>query len=353
MSVLIFFIILSALVVVHELGHFLVARAGGIRVDEFGLGYPPRAARLFNLKGTLFSLNWLPFGGFVKIYGEDPTAENLHARDSFQSKNRGIQAAVLAAGVFFNFLFAWLLISFGLMAGVPAPAGFLPIENPQTVVTMVIPDSPAAQAGLKPGDAILSIDGAPVTPEKAANAIAHSEFQILDFEIRRGTETFHRSLTPIEGLVSGQKAIGISMEVVGTAELGFPEALVAGLKISWNLLLETAKALWRFITQALKGSADLSSVAGPVGLVSMVGEAQDLGWGYLLFFTAIISINLCLINLLPFPALDGGRLLFVGIEALTRRRIPAKLYSTTNAIGFALLILLMVVITVHDVKGLL
>jgi regulator of sigma E protease len=351
-SILIFFIILSALVIVHELGHFLVARAGGIRVDEFGLGYPPRAARLFNFKGTLFTLNWLPFGGFVKIYGEDPNAENLSARDSFQSKNRGVQAAVLAAGVFFNFLFAWLLISFGLMAGLPAPAGALPIENPETAITFVLPGSPAEAAGLKAGDAILSIDGLKVTPEEASRAIRAASGE-LDFEIARGGNTSHILVAPQAGLVSGEPGVGVSMEVVGTATLGFFDAFATGMKISWNLLRETAQALLGFLSQAVTGRADLSSVAGPVGLVSLVGEAHDLGWGYLLFFTAIISINLAVINLLPFPALDGGRLLFVGLEALSRRRIPARVYSTANAAGFALLLFLMLVITAHDVKGLL
>src|SRR3990167_9317983 len=181
MSVIIFLIILSALIVVHELGHFLAARKFGIRVDEFGLGYPPLAKKLFKWKGADFTLNWLPFGGFVKIYGESPTEENAKSPESFQSKNRGIQASVLAAGVFFNFLFAWLLISLGFVTGIPSPVGLdLPVENPRTVITLFLPESPAALSGLKAGDVILGF-----TPEEATNYIKNSSDSIA-FEIQRG-----------------------------------------------------------------------------------------------------------------------------------------------------------------------
>ncbi|MBX4206517.1 site-2 protease family protein, partial [Candidatus Parcubacteria bacterium] len=239
MSILIFFVILSLLVIVHEMGHFLGARIFGIRVDEFGVGYPPRAGKLFKWKGSNFTLNWLPFGGFVKIYGEDPSEENLRAPESFQSKNRGIQAAVLAAGVAFNFAFAWLLISLGLMTGLPSPAGFLPIENPHTVITTVIPGSPAALAGLKSGDTILAVNGTAVSPEEAARAIGGASGS-LDFEVSRGASISHKSVVPKEGIVAGQKAVGISMEVVGTATLSPVRAVVEGAKISWSLAVETA-----------------------------------------------------------------------------------------------------------------
>src|SRR3990167_8280561 len=190
MSVIIFLIILSALIVVHELGHFLAARKFGIRVDEFGLGYPPLAKKLFKWKGADFTLNWLPFGGFVKIYGESPTEENAKSPESFQSKNRGIQAAVLVAGVFFNFLFAWLLISLGFMMGLPAPANLsLPVENSHTVITTVLPDSPAAIAGLKSGDIITSLSRgesySELTPESASLFIAESS-EPLTFIVERG-----------------------------------------------------------------------------------------------------------------------------------------------------------------------
>ncbi len=362
MSVLIFFIILSMLVIVHELGHFLVARYFGIRVDEFGLGYPPKARHLFRWQGTNFTLNWLPFGGFVKIYGEDydlsqpsPSlgeggGEVNKPNDSFQNKNRAIQASVLAAGVFFNFLFAWLLISMGLISGLPAPVGLsFPVENPQTVITTILPNSPAAEAGLKSGDAIISINNAPLSPEEAALVIARST-GVLNFAVARGENVTHKIVTPREGIIAGQKAVGISMELIGTAKLSFLQAIKEGGKIAWGLERATAEALGIFIKQAVTGKANLASVTGPVGLVGMVGDATELGWGYLLSFTALISLNLSIINLLPFPALDGGRLLFVMIEAVSRRRIPAKIFNAVNAAGFAFLIFLMILVTLHDVR---
>ena len=357
MSIIIFIIILSALIIVHELGHFLVAKRFGIRVDEFGLGFPPRITKLFTWKGPPFTLNWLPFGGFVKIFGENPLADEAGPvfNDSFQSKNRGIQASVLVAGVVGNFLFAWLLFSLGFITGLPAPADLsLPIENARTVITTVLPASPAATAGLKSGDAIVSLsrNGAysGLTPEEASNFIAQLPVPII-FEVERGGQVSTRIVTPEGGIIGDRLAVGISMDVIGIVKLPPHEALWYGLKTTSELTLLTGQAIGTFIFQALGGRADLSGITGPVGIVGMVGDARELGLAYLLTFTALISINLSIINLLPFPALDGGRLLFIGIEVLTRRSVPPRIFNLVNAVGFALLILLMIFITVQDVRN--
>src|SRR3990167_5940213 len=310
MSVIIFIIILSALIIVHEMGHFLVAKKFGIRVDEFGLGFPPKARTLFMWKNTPFTLNWLPFGGFVKIFGENPLeGETKKSADteSFVSKNRGVQASVLAAGVFGNFLFAWALISLGFLSGLPAPVSMsLPLDNARTVITTVLPGSPAADAGLKSGDAIVSVsrDGndfilidksTKLSLEEVSNFISQS-FKPITFTIERGKNISEKIVAPEEGIIANKPAVGI---------------------------------------------------------VGMVGDVRELGFSHLLTFTALISINLAIINLLPFPALDGGRLLFVGIEAITRRSIPSLIFNTVNTIGFALLILLMILITIQDVRNIL
>jgi regulator of sigma E protease len=367
MPLILFLLILSALVIVHELGHFGVAKSFGIRVDEFGLGYPPKAKRLFAWKGTDFTLNWLPFGGFVKIFGESYSEEGDYSEasqdsESFQNKNRGIQAAVLVAGVAGNFLFAWLLFSIGFMTGLPAPAGMdLPVSDARTVITMVIPGSPADTAGLKTGDAIVSLtrgsETAPaaqaaISPEEAS-AFISSSAEPLHFGISRGGSAMDRLVYPSSGLVEGRPAVGISMESIGTVKLPFFRSISQGLKTAVELTYETAKALGTFIKEAVTGKADLSSVTGPVGLVGMVGDVSQLGFGHLLTFIALISINLSIINLLPFPALDGGRLLFVAIEAATRKRIPSRVFNSLNAAGFALLILLMILITIQDVRNIL
>ena len=351
MSILIFLIILSALIIIHELGHFLSARYFGIRVDEFGLGYPPRAIRLFSWLKTDFTLNWLPFGGFVKIFGENPSEDagaspEDQRADNFQNKNREIQAIVLAAGVLFNFLFAWLLISLGFMTGIPSPAGMdLPLENPQTVITLVVPGSPAALAGLKVGDVMPGF-----TPEEATNYIKESTGSIK-FDIQRGRSISQKEITPKEDILPGQRAIGISMETIGTITLSPYQALWQGLKTASVLTWLTAKAIGTLILQAVLGRADLAAVTGPVGIVGMVGEIRELGLSYLVTFTALLSINLSIINLLPFPALDGGRLVFVGIESVTRKKIPPRFFNAVNAMGFALLLFLMILITVRDVRN--
>ncbi len=354
-----------------------MAKYFDIRVDEFGLGYPPRARKLFRWRGTDFTLNWLPFGGFVKIYGENP-AESLMAetelpltkssdfsskngqtllkaiqfpQDNFQSKNKGIQASVLVAGVFFNFLFAWLLLSLALMTGLPAPQGIsLPLQNEKTMITAVVPGSPAELAGLKSGDVIYSIDGLPVSPEEASEKIRNSNGP-LRFVIDRGGDLLEKSVTPSDSVLVGQKAVGIAMDVVGTARVSFFSAIYHGLRLTWALTLATASALGTFVIEGITGKGDLSQVTGPVGLVGITGEVAGLGWGYLLSFVALISINLSIINLVPFPALDGGRLLFVAIETLIRKRVPAKIFNISNTVGFALLIFLMILITIRDVRN--
>lgn len=361
MSIILFLIILSILVIVHELGHFSVAKYFGIRVDEFGLGYPPKAKKLFSWKGTDFTLNWLPFGGFVRIFGENPNDENEQDKEpyNFQNKNRGIQAAVLFAGVFCNFIFAWFLISAGLMSGLPAPAGIdLPVKDGQTTLTVVIPGSPAGEAGLRSGDVIESLErGGEVIPEEGivtpdeASAFISASAEPVNFKIKRGEQKLEYLVTPALGLLPDRPAVGISMETVGVVELGPVASVLSGLKITWFLTVETAKALTSFLSQAILGRADLASVTGPVGLVSMVGEVKDLGLGYLISFTALISINLAIINLIPFPALDGGRLLFVAIESIIRRPIPANIFNLLNTLGFAALIFLMILITIRDVKN--
>ncbi|MEK7187167.1 MAG: site-2 protease family protein [Patescibacteria group bacterium] len=382
MAIIIFLIILSILIVVHELGHFAVAKKFGIRVDEFGLGYPPRAKKLFRWKGTDFTLNWLPFGGFVKIFGEDgivepepekPEKPELVANspmpdreqatqvlrvpeNSFVSKNRGIQAAVLVAGVTMNFLFAWFLISLGFIAGLPSSVNSsFPVENPQTIVTSVLPNSPAEEAGLKAGDVIVSVSRGALVSSSDAKAksdfIASSNGPVI-LNIERGKDALEITAVPEFSKSLGKPIIGVSMDEVGIAKLSFPNAIWQGLKITLRLTVLTAEALWNLITQAFQGRASLEGLTGPVGLVGIVGDASVLGFTYLLSLTALISVNLTLINLLPFPALDGGRLLVVLVEAIARRNVPASIINALNTFGFALLIFLMVLISIQDVRNL-
>lgn len=363
MSIVIFVVILAVLILVHEFGHFLAAKLFGIRVDEFGIGYPPRAATLFKFRGTEFTLNWIPFGGFVKILGENGEATDVdgkplpevEAAKSFTRKPRYAQALVLVAGVGFNLIFAWLLISLGFMIGLPTSTSAVPagqeISNPQLVISLVSPESPAEKSGLKSGDVITAVAGfsGELTPDSVSNYIGSHGEDTIAISYKRGDETGVASAEPVEGIIQGRKAIGISMDTIGTLTLSFFPALWEGARTTVSLVYATAVGLGSFIVNIFTGDADFSQVTGPVGIVGLVGDASRLGIIYLLSFTAFISINLAVINVIPFPALDGGRLLFVIIEAIKRSPMSPKVTGVVNFVGFALLILLMVFVTVHDV----
>ncbi len=369
MTIIIFIIILGLLVLVHELGHFVFAKKAGVQVDEFGFGYPPRALTLGTRWGTRFSLNWIPFGGFVKILGENyednspqpslTTREGAEKR--FTQVSKKWQAAILVAGVTFNLLFAWLLFTLGFALGMPTPVENtfnLPVENPMVTIVSVLPGSPADLVGLKGGDKIIEVrnsikEMAPainksLSTEDVSRIIDRSKDSV-DIKIERGSKSQTFSVVPVDGIVEGKKVVGIDMDMVGTLSLPLHKAVWTAGKTTLQITYLTAQGIGRLLYDLVRGHPDISHVTGPVGIVGLVGDATRLGFAYLVSFTALISINLAVINLLPLPALDGGRLLFVVIEAITKRSINSKIASTINTISFALLIILMIFITYRDI----
>ena len=362
MEILIFIVVIVALIVVHEFGHFVVAKWSGMRVDEFGLGYPPRAMIIGKIGETEYTLNWLPFGGFVKIFGEDSSLDKLGMPNSFSSKTRLAQALVLVAGVAMNLFFAYVLITGALVMGTPRALSDNEVataKNVELAVANVLPGSPAAQAGLLPGDVILfAEDGHNMLPETTPSAFTKfvsegGSNKTITLSVRHsdGKETtlFAR---PIEGLIASdpsRPAIGVEVANIGVVPLSLGSAIVEGARLTWSATILTAVGLWHFFYGVFTLSADLSQVAGPVGIAGVVGTASMQGFGYLFSIMAIISINLALINLIPVPALDGGRLLFVIIESVIRRPIKASVAHAVNAVGFVFLILLMLVVTAHDI----
>lgn len=380
MNILIFFVILLVLVVSHEFGHFIVAKINKIRVDEFSFGFPPK---LFGKKigETTYNFNALPFGGYVKIFGEnlneadflevgfldkEETPERVElAKRSLAFKPKYIQAAVLFAGIAMNLLVAWILLSVGFMSGLPTSVGSVPkgavVENQNLTITSVSPNSPAEIGGIKTGDKILSLEtkadstlllSSTFTAETVQSFIKSHGQEEINVSLIRGKEPLEIIVTPKEN-TEGNAMIGISMDMIGTLKLPIHRAMWEGLKLTWDITVMTVVGFYNLISSALVGQADMSTLTGPVGIVGVVGDAAQFGFVYLLSFTALISINLAVLNLIPFPALDGGRLLFLLIEKIKGSRIKPKVANITNAIGFGLLMLLMVVITYNDIVKLL
>ena len=356
MSILIFIAVIVVLIVVHELGHFIAAKLSGMRVDEFGLGYPPRALRIAKVGETEYTLNWLPFGGFVKIFGEDGGAGSR----AFTTRPRILQAIVLVAGIAMNLFLAYALITGALIAGTPralSQSELATAEHVELAVANVLPGSPASLAGLVPGDSILSAGHAmgnwsSADPKSFSAFVASSDGDPIDLVVKHDGEEKKLTATPARGVAASDPtryALGVEVATIGVVRLGFGAALAEGARLTWGATVLTAQGLWHFFYGVFTFSADLSQVAGPIGIAGVVGNASAQGIGDLLSIMAIISINLALINLIPVPALDGGRLLFVIIESIIRRPIKPRVAQTMNAIGFVLLILLMVVVSAHDI----
>ena len=364
MSVVIFIIILAVLIIVHEYGHFIVAKKGGIRVDEFGLGYPPRAKKLFRRNGTDFTLNWLPFGGFVKIFGENPDDESLngiHKNQAFVSKPRWLQALVLFAGPFMNFLLAWVIILVSLWVGLPTTIDEKMdqrfVQNETTIITQVLPDSPAENSGLTPGDVVtsLSIDNTDygiVRSEDLRALVEANPEGNFTINFKRADEDMSATLSP-EILENGDMLLGVGINNYGVYKPNFWRGFTESFRFTGAMIVGIAGALFDLIKGVFTGGADISNLTGPIGIVGMVGDATKMGIIYILSFTAIISINLGVINLIPFPALDGGRLLFLLIEKLKGGRVNHNILNIVNLIGFSLLILLMLFISYKDIVKLL
>ncbi len=359
MTVILFIIVLGLLIFVHELGHFATAKFFGIRVDEFAIGFPPQ---IFGKKigETHYSLNMIPLGGYVKIFGEDPDDESLNGPDaerSFVNASKWKQIVVLLAGISMNIIFAWLLISmsfnFGLVTSIEDQYRDK-AENVSVMILSVQKGSPSDLAGLKEGDNILSIESgstkiiSPLVAE-VQKVIAESK-DAIKIDYKRGDATSTVNVIATEGVVEGRKAIGISMGLVGTVKFGFFRSFYEGAKLTFIEALNISKGIYSFIGAAFVGDGSLlSSVTGPVGIAGMVGQASDMGISYLLGFIAMISINLAMLNLVPFPALDGGRVLFVFIEIIIRRKIKPAIANWLNLSGFILLITLMLFITYKDI----
>lgn len=359
MSLLIFIAILIALIWVHELGHFTMAKLFKIRVDEFAIGFPPRIARV-RWGETLYTLNWLLVGGFVRIHGEDPGTDARDPR-SMASKHRLVQAAVVVAGIVMNLLFGWLMLSLAFVAGAPSQydaAQAQYFKDASVKIVAVLPNSPADTATIEPGDSITEIasaSGETLQPqvgnsgESVQAFIGRHQDESMVFSVERRGEQKNFVVKPAEGIVEGKKVVGIEMADIGTLTLPLHLAFVEGARSAISLTSATAQGLMNFFTRLFVGEANWNEVAGPVGIAGAGAGAVREGFAAAAFITALISINLAIINLLPIPGLDGGRLLIIAIEGIIRRPVSPKVITALSLTGFALIVTLMLVVTYHDI----
>ena len=397
MTVFLFIAVLFVLILVHELGHFVTAKWARMRVDEFGIGFPPR---LFAIKKgeTEYAINLLPIGGYVKIFGENgsdesfspvPNEERDHRSErseageggpngseaenesrtlttdsavghTFGSRPRYQQAIVLLAGVFMNILTAWVIFFAVAMIGTPTAVNEENLSDSTGAtlrITTILPDSPAKRANIPLGAIIKKVESGVenldvLTPSAFSDFIvANADTEVtIYYDHKKSAE--EAVLLPEAGLIEedpSRKAIGLSTALVSIEREEPLEALLTATTRTYHTLIAITIGVSSFLASAFTLSADVSQVTGPIGIAGMVGDAAEFGFVSLLVFTAFISLNLAVINLLPIPALDGGRLLFVLAEAIIRRPIDPEWMGRVNFIGFALLILLMIAVTYNDI----
>lgn len=354
-TILLFFIVLSVLVLVHEFGHFYFAKKAGMRVDEFGFGFPPRIWGI--RKGeTIYSVNVIPFGGFVKVHGEN--GEDKDDPRSFARKPLGARARLLVAGVLMNFLLAVVLLIVGSWLGlrIAVAENVSPKGAKQVFVQIVqvAPGSPAAEQDLRPLDEIVAMQFAeedirPISVSEVQQFInAHSGQEII-LSLRRGKQEFQKILVPRQNPPAGQGAVGIVLTKTALVSYPWYEAILRGIQSAFFMTINIAMALGIFFKDILLSGRVGADITGPVGIATLTAQASRVSFSYLLQFVAILSLNLAILNIIPFPALDGGRLLLLGVERIRRRPMDKRTEGFINAAGFAFLLGLMVLITIRDV----
>jgi len=334
MSILITILVFGVLIFVHELGHFVVAKWAGVKVFEFSLGMGPKIIS-FTKGETDYSLRIFPIGGFVRMAGEQAVDEEpVEEERSLNKKSIPIRMAVLSAGSFMNLVLAAVLFVALFM--------FIGLPSNENVVGKVIAGKPAAQAGLMSGDKIVSINGSETkTWEDLVKYIHNRPGQELNFNIVRDSKNLNLSITTLKDEQSGFGMIGIEQKWVG-------QGLFTSLKLGFTKAYEFTKLLLGALLMMIMGQVK-PEFAGPVGVTKMVGEAASYGLANVLTFTAIFSINLAILNMLPIPALDGSRVALLALEALRGKPMDPKKETIIHLVGFALLIVLMIIVTYQDI----
>jgi len=361
-TLFIFLIVLLIVVLVHELGHFLATRRFKVKVEEFGFGLPPRALVLFKGKETLYTLNYLPIGGFVRLYGEtDETGRLQQAKRAFVTQPWWVKLIILSAGVVANFVLASLLFgAYYFTKGVPTPS------DEAVTITYVVPGSPAQTAGVKEGDKIELIytDSQhliiPKKPTDVAEFVSPLVGQPVKFKLRRPlgynkSRLIEVSIVPIER--EGRGIVGV---MLASLEVRFypwykqiPVGIWYGFQESLGWVSSISSSLRHIVVQIFSTGQVPEGVAGPVGIYQVTAQAANLGAASLIRFIGLLSVNLAVINLLPLPALDGGRIVFVFINQFLPFKRVRQAEHWVHLVGMAVLLALMALITFSDIAKLL
>ncbi len=354
-TIVLIIIIFSILVIAHEWGHFIVARRNGVKVEEFGIGFPPKLfGRRRHKGGTLFSVNALPIGGFVRLKGEDGRSK---APDSFAAKKTWPKTKIVLAGVGMNFLIAYAILVFLLIVGLPpiipgdlhqiGPFHAKRVTTSPVTVLAINKDSSADKAGLKLSDQVLSINGQTITStEQLQQATKQFAGQTVTLVIRSGTS--EKTITPTLGNDEKTGYLGVAGQPLELTYYGFFQALGAGLILMVQLVVATVMAFVGFIVGLFTRAQVSENVAGPIGIVSIFGSVVQFGWRYILAFVATISLSLAVINALPIPALDGGRLLVILVQRAGVKITPQR-EQWIHLGGFVFLILLVIIVSISDI----
>lgn len=329
------------IVFVHELGHFLMAKRSGVKVEEFAFGFPPRLIAK-KIGETTYAINAIPLGGYVRMLGEND--DNNDAR-SFSQANKWQRALIIVAGVTANLLLAWILLTIILVL----PARYK--GSDAVLVAGVLPNSAAKGAGLNAGDMILKINDVAITsPDQLRSATHQFADQSVTIELRRGGQIQNKSAK----LVGGDAPLGVSVSSFSLADEENPPLLkapVVALKSIGRVTVAQLQFIGSLVLIPFQGaSVDAEQVSGPVGIYGILAQFTALGWVYVLFGAAQLSLAVALFNILPIPALDGGRLLFIVMESVFRRKVLSNnIENIVHTVGFVLLIGLFIFVTYNDI----
>lgn len=368
MSLIFFLLVLSVLVLIHEAGHYFTARLFGVKADEFGYGFPPRLIGFVKDRGrwkrigrkdktkyhnTIWSINWLPLGGFVRIKGEQPGEEE--GSDSFHNKPIWQRTIILAAGVAMNWFLAFILFVAVFMSGTQAVLDDLPagaqVSDRAIRITQVVPNAPGDAGGLKVNDAVISVAGAiPENYESARQQIFAQGEQTFPIVVDRDGVQQTLQVTPAYVEEAGRVALGIGLADVGRVSFSPLQALKASGIATYGYTKAILLTFGDLVKDLFAWRAPAQDLSGPVGIAVLTGQIAQQGIIPLLQFAAILSINLAVVNFLPIPALDGGRVLFLAIEKIRRRAMGRNLEAAIHNIAFLILISLILLVTLRDVS---